>query len=497
MKRHLVKNIAAIGSFCLLLLPPAANCQQPPVFVEVNQSLSETNCTTTGVAVSPNDFVLLTGYFSGQLILGGQQVSDAVDKASQVFVAKFGTGGQLEWLNTAGGSSDDQANAIGVDKDGNVVIAGYFSGSAQFGGETLTSVAAKDMFVARYGVDGSFQWAKSAGMSSDGEASAFGVVMDASGNSYVTGRFLGNGFDGLSKSSFFDIFLVKYNAAGDLLWFKSAGGSYADEGVAVSLDGSGNVIIAGRIKGNVTFRDDTGPVELQGGGGDDIFVAKYDPDGNLLWAKNSGGTGDEQVNGIGVGSDGTIYLTGEFSDFFQFGGTNLSSNGGRDIFIVSYSGSGSEVFGMSRGGIADDRGHAVAVDGSGNFTVFGAFQKWVDFGGGNTVTSKGGSDMFAAGYNAAGNLLFGLSGGGQGDDAALGGVVLGADLLATGTFSSVASFGNHTVATVSQNVDSFAALISDTPPDSVQGVPGDYTGDGRLYLDDAMGILRVLSNVAP
>lgn len=475
--------------------------QQPPGFVEVHQSLSQTNCTTTGVVVSPNDFVLLTGYFSGRLVLGEQQVSDAVDKASQVFVAKFGDGGQLAWLATAGGSSVDHANAIGVDEAGNVVIAGYFSGSAQFGGETgqtLTSLAPKDMFIARYGINGSFQWARSAGMANGGEAIALGAVMDTFGNSYVTGHFLGSGFGGMS-SSFFDIFLAKYNGAGDLLWVKRAGGADADEGAAVSLDGSGNVVITGRIGGDgiVTFMDTT-PVELQGGGGDDIFVAKYDPAGNLIWAKNSGSVGNEQANGIDIGSDDSIYLTGEFSDSFQFGGATLAANGGKDIFVVRYSGSGSEISGsgMNKGGNEDDSGHAITVDSTGNFTIFGGFKGEVDFGDG-ALASKGGSDMFAASYSAAGNLLFGLSGGGEGDDAALGGVVLGVDLLAVGTFSGVAAFGNHTVATVSQNVDSFVAVISDRPADSVQGVPGDYTGDGRLYLDDALGIMRVMSNVLP
>lgn len=501
MKKHPVRNIAVMGSLCLLLmLPVTAICQQSPGFIEVNQSLSETNCIIKGVAVSPNDFVLLTGHFSGRLVLGDQQVT-AAGNASQVFVAKFGAGGQLAWLDTAGGSSDDRGNAIGVDAAGNVIVSGFFSGSAQFGGEsgvTLTSLAAKDMFIAKYAANGSFQWAKTGGMSSGGEAHASGVTVDSSGNSYVTGRFLGYGFDTLNSSDFFDIFVAKYNGAGNLMWFKTAGGSGADEGVAISQDTSGDLVVTGRIGGTgiVTFDDDTAPVQLQGGGGDDIFVAKYDQNGNLLWAKNSGGTGDEQVNGIGVGSDGVIYLIGEFSETFHFADADLSSSGGHDIFVVSYSGAGNELSGMTKGGNGDDSGHAVTVDENGNFTLFGSFEEEVDFGNG-AITSHGGSDMFAAGYNAAGNLLFGLSGGGSGNDVALGGVLLGTDILATGTFTGVAAFGSHSVATVSQNVDSFAALISETPSAATEGVPGDYTGDGRLYLDDALGIMRILSNVVP
>ncbi len=194
-------------------------------------------------------------------------------------------------------------------------------------------------------------WAKRAGGTSLAEGR--GIAVDGLGNSYVTGRFVGSATFGLGEmnattltsAGTFDIFVAKYDAFGDLAWAKRAGGTFGEEGRGIAADRSGNSYITGAFAGSATLGPgESNETTLTSAGDFDIFVAKYDASGDLVWAKRIGGTGVFDVGrGIAVDGSGNSYVTGSFEDSATFGPgktneTTLTSAGDLDILVAKYGG---------------------------------------------------------------------------------------------------------------------------------------------------------------
>jgi hypothetical protein len=176
------------------------------------------------------------------------------------------------WAKKAGGISKDAANGIDVDGSGNSYVAGEFQGTATFGSTMLASTGSQqDIFLAAYDASGNVLWANKAG----GTAGDFGrnIAVDETGNSYITGEFEGSASFGnttLSSSGGVDIFVAKYNAAGNALWAKRAGGTMEDRASGISVDESGNNYKAGYFLGDASVGSNT----ITSSGASDAYLAK-------------------------------------------------------------------------------------------------------------------------------------------------------------------------------------------------------------------------------
>src|SRR5207247_1001404 len=119
-----------------------------------------------------------------------------------------------------------------------------------------------------------------------------GIAVDGATNVYVTGYFAdivtfgGTNLTAAGTNDFSDIFLAKYDAAGNFLWVRQAGGTGDDRGNGVAVDAGGNVSITGQFIGTAAFG---GGNLIASGNGPDIFVSRYSSSGNLLWARRAGG----------------------------------------------------------------------------------------------------------------------------------------------------------------------------------------------------------------
>jgi hypothetical protein len=279
-----------------------------------------------------------------------------------------------------------------------------------------------------------WDWAKRVrgpGFNQDGTGAD--LVVDGSGNSYITGEFkntsvFGGGEAGettLTSDGDNDIFLAKYAVNGDLVWVKRAGGTFDDRGRSLALDSSGNVYVTGVFQGSVIFGSgETGETTLTTSGGSDIFVAKYTADGNLIWVTRAGGTDSDQGNSLGVDGSGNAYLTGNFRGIAIFGPgeiseTTLTSAGDSDIFVAKYTAVGDLVWANRAGSTGSDFGKGLAMDSSGNAYVTGDFGEPATFeddgeeaifgageAGETILSNKGYSDIFVAKYTADGNLVW-------------------------------------------------------------------------------------------
>ncbi len=237
-------------------------------------------------------------------------------------------------------------------------------------------------------------WAKSAG--GLGQDCALSIAVDLFQNIYITGDFGSNtmnfGSITLTNAGEDNIFTVKYDANGTVIWAKSAGGSNIDLGVSILADNSGNVYMTGLFSStSITL----GNITLTNTGGMDVFILKYDASGNVLWAKSAGGTGDDRTQSVTLDAWGNPFLTGSFnSSKITFDTDTLTSAGGSDIFLVKYDANGNALWAKSAGGPSDDGGFSVAVDASGNDYLTGYFDSPTITFGSDTLLNAGSENMF-------------------------------------------------------------------------------------------------------
>src|SRR6266446_1063607 len=333
---------------------------QTPAITWVNPAGGVGEDFSWSIAVDGGTNVFVTGHFTAPATFGNTNLSRGA--GLEVFVARYTTSGDFVWVRQAGGPTNDESRGIVADGAGNVYVTGNFRGTATFDTTNLVSRGSRDIFVAKYDSGGHFLWANSAGSTNDDEG--FGVAADAAGNSYVTGYFRSAATFGTNTLNSYgggDIFVAKYDSAGNLVWVRQAGsavGVLADIGNGITLDSKDNVCVTGTFTGKATF----GNVILQGiGVAPDIFVAKYDSAGNLLWARREGGDGPDNGHGVGVDASDYIYIAGQFLGTVSFGTNVFDSPSHADFFTVKYDPAGNLLWAVHAGGNSYKAGYGLAV----------------------------------------------------------------------------------------------------------------------------------------
>jgi len=294
------------------------------------------------------------------------------------------------------------------------------------------------------------------------------IAHDAAGNTYLTGYFensirFGSGSSQVTlntPNSSADAFLAKFSPSGTLLWAQRAGGTNEDWGNGLAVDGSGNVYLTGRYRDVATFGVGASTTTLSSTGGDDIFLAKYDPSGAVLWAIRRGWIYTDEGKGVATDASGSVYLVGEFMNTVPgFGNTTLTSNGGTDVFVAKFDGAGNQLWVRSGGSASSDEVNGVGVDGSGNVYFTGANLAAATFETGRSTSPLtqqppyfGGFDIFLGKYNGSGLLQWINSAGGANNNQDIDlGNALAVDASGnshlTGTFRQKATFGTGVAAT--------------------------------------------------
>jgi hypothetical protein len=345
---------------------------------------------------------------TGAITINGQTFT-----VTQAGLTVGGSGGQLQWLRAKTCSYQLRAVDVKTDRAGNVVIAGMFRGTADFGSGLVSSTGGSsmlDIFVAKYTPQGGLLWVKTFGSTGDDSANA--VVVDSADNVILAGAFSSTvnfGGQSLTSSGYQNVFVAKFSSSGAHIWSKRFGGSGSEVAYAVAVDGTDNVFLAARLNSATA---DFGGITLvnAAAGFEDVVVAKLQPaDGSTIWAKRWGGTGSESPLGMAVDRSGDVAITGragQWSNSTDLGGGTKSGAG---IFVAKYSGAdGSHRWSRLLGTDGNNFGKGVAVDPTtGNIIITGGFQGSVDFGTGLTSAGGGGGiTMFLAGYDSAGTPLW-------------------------------------------------------------------------------------------
>jgi hypothetical protein len=265
---------------------------------------------------------------------------------------------------------------------GNSYVTGYFMDDAWFGTNSLAGFGGGDVFLAKYDPAGEVLWVVGAGGTN--EDFGGGVAVDGAGNSYITGYFSGTASFGstnrvsLSAVGSSDIFVAKYDGSGNLLWVRQAGGTGADSGGGIAVDTGGNIYVSGSCKGCTTFGN----------------LAKYDPNGSLVW---SVGDGDNDVaEGVALDGNGSVYVAG-----IHYGNVGEAPT----MFLDKYDINGHFLWHTNASGPGESDGYGIGLSPSGDVFVCGAFKGTVTWGQ-VTLFSQSGGDAFVARYDPSANLLW-------------------------------------------------------------------------------------------
>ncbi|MFQ5627457.1 MAG: SBBP repeat-containing protein, partial [bacterium] len=404
-----MKNIlqSALISVILMILWPSWLFSQPESVRWVKSAGGSLDDQATNVAVDGNRNTVVVGFYQGTATFGDTSLAPFGDL--DIFIAKYDLEGKLLWVQRAGGASEDKANSVAFDQQGNIFVSGSFDDTVVFGNTTLTAhnsgnPVTRDFFVAKFNPDGDLMWVQQTDAST-GTQFALGVAVDSQGNCVVTGLFWisitigGTTLTEAVSNAQDEIFVFKCDPDGNVLWAKSAGGPGADIGFDIITDSDDNILLTGWSARKVDFG--SGVQLTSNSNSEDIFIAKYDKNGNIAWAKNAGSSGEDR--GFAIASLGTdFYITGKFQNTIEFDSSHVRfSNGGDDIFAAKYDGSGTLQWLNTAGGSGDDQGRGIAVNkifSDVELFVTGSFNDRVDFGR-DALTSDGADDIFLASYD--------------------------------------------------------------------------------------------------
>ena len=376
------------------------------------------------IAIDASGCAYVTGYTnsSNYEITPGAFQSSYGGGFQDVFVTKFNaTGSALIYSTYIGGSEEDRGYSIAVDVSGNAYVTGYTRSSNYDitpGAFQSTRGGSYDVFVTKLNATGS-ALIYSTYIGGSNEDLGYSIVIDVSGNAYVTGQTLSDNYDitpGAFQSTmegWIDAFVTKLNATGSALIYSTyLGGSDEDRGYSIAIDASGNAYVTGLTRSD-NYDIIPGAFQSTMEGYYDVFVTKLNAAGTaLIYSTYIGGSNADKANSIAIDASGCAYVTGQTwsSNFDITPGAFQSSYGGgdNDVFVTKLNATGSElIYSTYIGGSVGDVGYSIAIEVSGNAYVTGATSS-SDYDitpGAFQSTYGGGFDVFVSKLNTDGTAL--------------------------------------------------------------------------------------------
>ncbi len=366
---------------------------------------ANSSCHATSLAVDSSGNVYMTGMISGTVIFGTTTLTcaNSLYGFGVPFLAKYDTNGNVVWSKQGVANNPGNyncSNSVSLDAFNNIYITGDFGDTLTFGtnkliGNKYTGYLG-NVFIVKYDNSGNVIWTRqSVTPTSQSYASSNSITIDKNGNACLTG-FLNDtlifGTDTLKGKGYStggDMFLIKYNTAGTLLWVTQSHNPTIGSGAnpyAVITDNKQNFYIAGDFSGTFNL----GSVNLSSGAG--LFLLKYDSSGNILWGEQQS-RGSQSATCLANDMNGHIYIGGYGAgDTLSFGGLLLHTTGtASNSFIMEVDTGGNALCGsfLRNGGNGFP---GVTSDPTGRYTYLAAlFFDDTLFCGPDTLISSGGN----------------------------------------------------------------------------------------------------------
>lgn len=368
-----------------------------------------------GVAADHQGNVIVAGQFRGQINLGDGILRTSAGGGAllDAFVVKWGAGGAFQWAKQLGSTNDDAALAVTIDSADNIIIAGEYSGTVDFGGGGVAATGVQDMFFAKYSSSGVYVTMRHFGALSGGSTST-AIAVDLSDN-IILGGWTGTGSidfggGGLPSIGNADIVFGKFTSAGVYVWAKRVGGTNIDRTDAIAADKNGDVIVAGDFAGTANFGD--GPKSSTTANSSDLFFAKYSgANGNIQFSRTAGSPISDAAYGVAtdpVSAD--IVIAGGSGGPVNFGGGSIDPTATTACtfgYLARYTSAGAFVSVKTFGGDnPGDTALAVAIDATGRVAVTGQVLSQINLGG-TWYGGDGAADYWISTYTSSGTFIFG------------------------------------------------------------------------------------------
>ncbi|MBK9526130.1 MAG: SBBP repeat-containing protein [Bacteroidetes bacterium] len=386
-------------------------------------------------------------YVSGQIEYtthfdGGMQLSS--NGIHDIFVGKYSPDGTLKWVRNAGGRGGDVGYGVAVDNLHNCYATGEIEDTAQFSSTvSLVSAGGNDIFVSKYNMNGQLVWAKRFGSTESDKG--YSLMTNSNGDIFLTGFYSAHiYFDNihLTPAGLSDVYTVKMNSSGVVQWAKKGAGTDEDRGKGITFDNNGNIYVAGYFTDQATFSGTT----ITNNGTTGGFLVKYDPNGQLTWIK-SNCCGTSEYDGIAIDENGFVYTTGYFEGSVTIGNTTLTSSGNADILIVKYDPSGNIIWAKKAGGPYEDMANGISLDSINHMLYITGQLDDHGYFDAHYAGAAGNRDVFIAAYDLDGNCQWVKPYGGTQRDIAYG--ITNdreGNIFCTGIYTGNATFGSYTLA---------------------------------------------------
>jgi hypothetical protein len=300
---------------------------------------------------------------SGFVAAGYEQSTDgdivANNGAADVYIVKVDTKGTIVWKRSFGGTTDETANAIIQTSDGGFAVAAE---TWSKDGDITMNHGQGDFWILKLSPSGTLEWQISYGGSGDDEATS--IVQMPDGGYMVTGYTFSNdgNVSGLhNSSSYDDVWLIRLDGQGNLMWQKTFGGSKADQPAMIIKTNDGNYVITG-------INESSDGDATANHGIADYWLIKIDGNGKILWQKSYGGSADDFAFSVIQTTDGGYAING-YS--FSNDGDVTSGHGDADFWVVKLNDQGNLQWQKALGGTDREKGMSIRQTQDGGFIVIG------------------------------------------------------------------------------------------------------------------------------
>lgn len=409
-----------IKFFLILYLSVSAyltnSTAQSSLFEWTKQIGGNSNEFATAVELDNQGNIYCTGAISDTTYFADSVFVTGFDN---VFISKFLPNGQLDWIRICGGIWSDRGLDLKIDNNNNVIVTGYFKNTATFGDTTLTSLGYEDVFVVKYTSEGDFEWVVHGAGTNRSEGLC--LAIDLNNNIFISGYFEAS----FSISSFnltapdiATMFLAKIAEDGTVLWAEQAGGQQFSESTSNDLicDNNGHVIVTGFFNESFIIQDTT---LYSFDDSDDIFIIKYDTNGNKVWIVQAGGDNSDLATAITTDGPGNIYVTGQFRGTATFGSFTLNTlNNNIDVFYCKINSLGVFEWVKQSTGMLTDSPNSIFYNSNYGLVLCGSYEGEFNIGD-STFNSSGADDIFLFSFGTEGTFISAISlGEPAGDDVA-------------------------------------------------------------------------------
>lgn len=394
-----MKKILAVKIFVLLAM---INSQAQTIewFNEYNDTKP---ALIREIDVDKSGNIIAVGFFFEELSFDNNGIIENIPSygKNDILIQKLTSNGNVIWTKTIGGAEDEMAYGVDTDEFGNIYVSGRFTASVNFdplnSNTTIDAIGPIDTYILKLNPDGEFVWVKQVG--GNGGTIALDLVYDSE-NLIITGRFenvvdFDPGIDAFNVSSNgnLDAYILKLNKDGEFIWINSLGGTIGELGISSVVDGDGNIYTTGTTSSSFSIDlIDGGSATVTNQGISDIYVVKFNSEGEAIWLKSYGGTGSAIGFDVDVDNNGHLFLVGQVQDscFFE---NDLITVDGTNALIMKLDSDGVIQWINSLGGNLTDVGRSVSVNNYNEIYVCGEFQDTMNLNS-NQYISNGASDNF-------------------------------------------------------------------------------------------------------